>query len=712
MNDQLPNQNYSCRCNAVMPRYFQGLCQVLLTLILMSSLTLVHIAHADEPTSPGAFKPDTGGEQPKPDLVYSRPEWFEFKVYLPKTTDLEQKKFESTSSQGPLKIGIHRDIPYRFSQDLSTRINWLKDGNGLVGYLNVRSPDAHSIRFLANFELPAHATLVFYEIDSVGKASVIYDVKATRKGIEEDQYWSPEATGESIGVEIRLPDGNKKKDVQIEILKIAHRFANLDSDWTAALDCDNHIEIQCAIDDEDITDGESRTVLKMSFESDGLSWLCSGTLMNVANDGEGVFRNYVLTAAHCVSTSAEAASVVAHWHYQTSTCTSSNTSSSFEQTFGGADLLATEENFDQSLIELREDPAAGVWYSGWWATDVEANVHGYVAGHPGGEHKKFFSGTTSGNATTPVCDEDGDCFDLVDAIILDIDEGAAESGVSGSGLRIIQSSTDSGRLVGVFSALNAACVHGRTWFGEFRNFYPSIEAWFDPDSASSSDDHGDDKASATVVSLASSTAGTIDDSDDVDYFKVVVDRLGILKVYTSSSIDTIGELSDEDDTLVVTNDDSGAGLNFSISQEVHPGTYYIKVEGYSNSTGNYTLNVEFEQGDDHGDTKAAATIQKSSAQSWFYSTDAHINESDDVDVFEIEVYYRSKVSIYTEGSTDTEGRLENTDGVKQFENDDTDDENANFLLSGTVDKGTYYLYIEGDVRSKSPYKLILDIEAR
>ena len=680
--------------------------------ILIYVLVFAHLVGTSEPTSPGAFRPDAGDEKPKPDLVYSKPDQFELKIYLPKTTDLERKKFEDAEIRGPQKIGIHRDIPYFFSQDLSGRINWQKDGDGLVGYLKVSSPDAQSIRFVANIKLPAKATMVFYEINTVGKATVIYDVQASEKGIDENQYWSPEATGESIGVEIRIPEANKKKKVQIEILKIAHRFVDLASGWTAALDCENHIEIQCAIDDGDITDEISRTVLKIGFESEGSSYVCSGTLMNVSGDGEGVFRNYVLTAAHCISTSDEASTVIAHWHYQTSTCKGSTTSSDFQRTYGGADLLATHENYDQTLIELRNDPARRAWYSGWWSTDVDSDEKGFGGQHSGGEHKKYFSGTTSGNSyIVQVCLDDDDCFYLWDAIDLDLKKGAIEGGASGSGLNIIYSGDGKGRLVGVLSASDGKCVGSEVAFGELRNFYPSIEKWFNPDPASLPDDHGDDKESATVVSLSSITSGEIDDSDDVDYFKVIVDRLGTIKAYTSGSLDTIGELSNEDDSIVVTNDDSGSGLNFSISSEVIPGTYYIKVEGYSSATGDYTLNVEFEQGDDHGNTKITATTAISSSRSWFYSTDAHINQSDDIDIFKIEIFYLSKISIYTEGNTDTKGRLENSNGVKRFENDDTDDKNSNFLLSGTVGKGTYYLFVEGDVKSKSPYKLILDIEA-
>ena len=106
-------------------------------------------------------------------------------------------------------------------------------------------------------------------------------------------------------------------------------------------------------------------------------------------------------------------------------------------------------------------------------------------------------------------------------------------------------------------------------------------------------DHGDDRATATGVEVGSDTEGVLE-SGDVDYFRVVIDAAGTLEAYTSSGIDTRGWLEDADGAEVGTNDDGGAGTNFRISEDVSPGTYYVRVEGYSSRvTGDYTLHVRF-----------------------------------------------------------------------------------------------------------------------
>ena len=105
------------------------------------------------------------------------------------------------------------------------------------------------------------------------------------------------------------------------------------------------------------------------------------------------------------------------------------------------------------------------------------------------------------------------------------------------------------------------------------------------------DDHGNIPASATPAAIGSDTPGRLD-AGDTDWFRVEVDAPGTLAVYTTGSVDTVGRLENASGTLVRTNDDSGAGTNFSISAPVAAGTYFVRVEGYgANTAGAYTLHV-------------------------------------------------------------------------------------------------------------------------
>lgn len=661
----------------------------------------------------GAIMPDNGANnvQQSTDLVFTNPIPFEYKVTLPNLSNRERREIDTPATHGPQKFGIHRGVPYLYSGDLSKKLTWKKDGDGVVAYFRVRSPTADSIRFSTRLKLPADTLVTFYGRERTGKHDTIYSFTAPSKGFDEEHYWSPQASGDTIGIEIRLPQANLQQDVELELLTVAHRFKALNLVVPNALECSNHEDVQCAIDDGEISESSARSALRLTFESGGSSYTCSGTLMNVSGDGEDVYIPYIITAAHCISTEEEASSVIAWWNYQAASCSGSGTSADFGLTFGGADLLVTVESYDQSLIRLRADPPGGTSFSGWWVTDINTDTTGSGAHHPDGGHKKFFSGTTQGSFNVNICDEDDNCTLLVDSVEMRMDNGAAEGGSSGAGMRIFNQEVNDTLFVGVLSASDEECENSSTYFGKFWHFYDYIATWFDPAPPPpvSSDDHGDSTETATEIDLVSTTEGEIEVADDVDYFEVVVHRRGTIEVYTSGSLDTTGQLTSEELGVDMTDDDSGENSNFSLTADVEPGVYYIRVEGYSDSTGEYTLHVEFEENDDHGDTQDTATIVSSSARAWQYSTVGHLEISTDIDVFEITLWSNATITIYTEGDTDTSGLLTDYNGFDLFENDDADEDNSNFTLSGTVEAGTYFLFVEGSVSDKSEYELIIDI---
>ena len=110
-----------------------------------------------------------------------------------------------------------------------------------------------------------------------------------------------------------------------------------------------------------------------------------------------------------------------------------------------------------------------------------------------------------------------------------------------------------------------------------------------------SDDHGNDRASATRVGVPSDTSGALTPGDR-DYFRIDISGSGTLEVYTRGSIDTVGRLEDADGSELAENDDSGSGLNFRMEHDVSGGTYYVRVRGVAGSTvGDYTLHVRFER---------------------------------------------------------------------------------------------------------------------
>ncbi len=673
---------------------------------------------AQEISVGGAFQPEHTDAEPEVNLVFPRPRLFELSMTMPRLSPAENRRIANHTTEGKLRVGIHRDIPNHMSGNLASRLNWRNHSDGIVSYLRVASPGANSIRFSAKLELPANSQIVFYQWENDGTAEVIHKISADKKPRNENLYWTPDAFDDAIGVEIRLKSRADISKLNLELLSIAHRYApfGLDENIAPELDCSNHLDVQCGLDDGSIDEVTSKSTLLLSFEENGSSYVCTGSYMNV-EDGEDIFIPYVLTAGHCISTDDSASSVVAYWSYQTTTCGGGTTSSDITAILGGAELLATAESPDMTLLQLRTRVPSGAFLSGWSTAGVGSGETAFAAHHPDGQHQKYALGSTEGDTTLTVCDSEGEnCFTIFNAVPLSIDAGAIEGGSSGAGARLYPPGSTESRLVGIMSASDEECENGVAYFSQFRYFYPHIETWFDPQDPVAPpeplDDHGDTTEEATVVELGSSTQGTIGSSDDVDYFEVQVAEEGLISVFTTGSLDTVGRLHNEDGTVDETDDDGGSELNFSLNVLVPAGTYYIEVEGFDDATGDYTLYVEFESLDDHGDSAGAATYVSSSARSWTYSTPGVLEVSDDVDAFELELFLDSRVTIFTDGDTDTSGTVEDFSGFVYMSNDDESEDNTNLRMSGLLHRGTYYLYIEGtiDESAEEEFKYELKIE--
>ena len=106
------------------------------------------------------------------------------------------------------------------------------------------------------------------------------------------------------------------------------------------------------------------------------------------------------------------------------------------------------------------------------------------------------------------------------------------------------------------------------------------------------DDHSNTRSGASSLALGGSHVGQIRPSGDIDYFKVQVSKSGVLTVYTTGSLNTMGALQDSSGTTVAhDNDATGSGSNFKIERPVPAGTYYVIV--YSTSAGNYIVHARF-----------------------------------------------------------------------------------------------------------------------
>ena len=502
------------------------------------------------------------------------------RIVLPPPEQDEMKAMQRASEKGPLVVGFHRDTPAGFEGDLAPQLEWIVQPDGtFVSVVSVTSPGADAIRVGLRTDAVAGIEIRFFSGQSDSRHPPLTAEDFQREGDESAMLWSPTVEGDTIGIEIALPSEKAKDAFSLRIETVAHTTRPTESlPLAPKLNCPNvHIDVQCRT--EDIHDALQDAVARIRFEDEGLSYVCSGTLVNDKIDTSSV--PYFLIANHCVATGTVASSVEASWFFQRASCGGSALDPRHPATTVGTDLLATSESYDLTLLRFRNTPPGGAALSGWSQIDLDHPADAYGIHHPNGEEKKYSAGTSVGNF-----DSDG----VINAIAVTWSEGTTEGGSSGSGLFL----RNGGYLVGGLSH-GPVCGPGITdRYGPFRFFYPQVSRWLDSESPTpSDDDHGNTPAAATLVRVSSSTEGNLERYGDVDYFRIDLGMSGPLRVYTTGSLDTYGTLTRASGGSPLENDDGGTDRNFLIDASNVPAeTYYLEVRGFDSTiTGVYTLHV-------------------------------------------------------------------------------------------------------------------------
>ena len=393
---------------------------------------------------------------------------------------------EPRQGVGPLRIGFHRDLPGEYRGDLTPLLRWMSDPNdgSMVAAATVTSPGAVRVRLAIRADLPPRAKIRFFGGEPPEVVGVVDRSDLSNAAGQEgaDLLWSPSVPGSTIGLEITLPSRNARSETSVVIDRVSHQFRSLDpmpapqtkdgrgiNRTRSHLQCP-HIDIQC----RDVG-RTADAVAHIAYEEGRNGYVCSGTLIN--DDGTPSFLPYFLTAHHCVKSQSVAATVEAYWFYQFSTCRGTNLDHRLTKTSGGADLLATSEAQDSTLLRFRSQVPSGLWLAGWTTSYLGSRQSAYGVHHPGGHEKKYVAGITETARNTSVCDDLDDpdpatCLEVEDAIPIAVTDGATEGGSSGSGLFIDE------YLVGVLSG-GVGCSDAT--YGRFSDFFPHVRRWLRPD---------------------------------------------------------------------------------------------------------------------------------------------------------------------------------------------------------------------------------------
>ena len=201
------------------------------------------------------------------------------------------------------------------------------------------------------------------------------------------------------------------------------------------------------------------------------------------------------------------------------------------------------------------------------------------------------------------------------------------------------------------------------------------------------DDHGDTTLASTRLQYGVSSAGNIASHEDIDMFRLDLQGRAELLMFTTRDVDTVGALYDSEGDTLAEDDDSGGGLNFSISQALDGGVYYVSVRSEM-GVGDYKITARIVRaGDDHGDTAGASTVLPLDVR-----TTGKILPAEDADAFRMDIAATMELRVSTSGAADTTGELRDS-GDALVERATDGGVGRNFVIDRCLDPGIYYLVI-------------------
>ncbi|MBD3868931.1 MAG: hypothetical protein IFK94_12455, partial [Acidobacteria bacterium] len=318
-------------------------------------------------------------------------------------------------------------IPPRFAIPNTVQITpdthglWERaDEDTLVWRLRVASPDAFSLNLgFRTFFMPEGGSLSIYSADG---SQAIRPFTAGDNA-SHGELWTPVLTTDSIVLELTIPE-NAVNDLRLKLDSINVGYRGFVTGGTPESGSCN-VDVVCSQGD-----GWRDEIPSVAVISRGGSRNCTGFMVNnTANDQ----RPFFMTAYHCgYSSSSAAASLVAYWNYETSTCGGAP-NGSLSDFSSGAFFRAASSASDFTLMELDSDPdpSFSVTFSGWNASGADASS-AVAIHHPSVDEKRisfendpttttsYLSNTVPGNGTH--------------VRVTDWDLGTTEGGSSGSPL--------------------------------------------------------------------------------------------------------------------------------------------------------------------------------------------------------------------------------------------------------------------------------------
>jgi PKD repeat protein/V8-like Glu-specific endopeptidase len=430
----------------------------------LSAPTAVDLAQQMAPQHPSGPAP----------LLIGRSRDLPFVVDLPPLSDDERRSFEEKrrvrpdDPPRPELIGLGRPLALRIDPTKGTpaagRFDRSPDGATRIWSGRIRSEGSAGLRLKISAGGSARGAFAWVYGENEGPLGPI--------PIGEEPTWTPTIFGESVWLEIRLPEApaGTPEPGELRLTGLSHLVPVAPESHQDPCMVDLPCRSSAGVDSI-----AAATATLHFMGGDGGWYVCSGTLLNVGSTAE--FEPYLLTANHCFSTQSSASTLEAYFDYRATSCNGSVPSLSSVPRVVGATLLATGTASDFTFVRLSSTVPGGTWgrsYLGWTTTSPNVGDTLYRVAYPHGESAVFTQHVYEGTLTA--CSGWDNHHKSRDV------DGATAGGSSGSGL--VNANTQ------VVGDLSGSCgsnvaddcdvVNNRTADGKFGTTFPSISQWLNP----------------------------------------------------------------------------------------------------------------------------------------------------------------------------------------------------------------------------------------
>jgi hypothetical protein len=366
-----------------------------------------------------------------------------------------------------------KTIEFAITEDVvvtpATHGSWVAVNGGDIWRLRVIAPGATDLNFgFTQYWMPKGATLHVYDPESAN----FQGPYTAEHNYDHGQLWTPLTPSSEAIIEVFVPTGFIDQ-VKLTLTTVGKGYRDIFKVGLSSITKQGSCNIDVVCSEADAWRDEIRSVARISIGGRGF---CTGTLVNnIAQD----FKAFFLTADHCGVSSANAASVVAFWNFESPSC-GQLSGGNLNDNQSGASFRANDAGNDMSLLELSAlpDTSYNVHYAGWDARSSLNPLGSVGIHHPRGNEKAIaFNDDALTSRFSCIGPSNPDTHWNVD----NWEQGTTEPGSSGSALF----DPASKRLIGYLSGGAASCTNtgGLDCYGKFSAGWPlGLSTWLDPSS--------------------------------------------------------------------------------------------------------------------------------------------------------------------------------------------------------------------------------------